>query len=244
MREYTFKVNGFEVKATYRKEEIEDVFKPIVKELSLLQKEKQKRIVVFLAAPPAVGKSTLCELFELLSKEEGNTEIQSLGMDGFHYTNAYLNTHTTVIEGETKLLKEIKGSPLTYDVNGLYNTIEMLKTDNIRWPIYDRNLHDVVENQILITKDIILIEGNYLLLDDEVWKPLQELCDYSIFVKANSNLLKERLINRKVKGGTSIQDATAFYEKSDSKNVSLVLNRSLTSNIILNLDESKGYKMR
>ena len=50
-----------------------------------------KRQIVFMAAPPAVGKTTLCEFLEYLSKQDQEfTDIQALGLDGFHYHSDYI----------------------------------------------------------------------------------------------------------------------------------------------------------
>lgn len=62
-KEYLFKVNGFEMTAVYNEDTIQKVFLPLLKQLQQLQKEKKERIIVFMAAPPAVGKTTLCECF-------------------------------------------------------------------------------------------------------------------------------------------------------------------------------------
>lgn len=45
--------------------------------------------------------------------------------------------------------------------------LEKIKIEDILWPIYDRNLHDVVEDQIKVTKDIILIEGNWVTIKNK-----------------------------------------------------------------------------
>ena len=58
-KEYLFKVNGFEMTAVYNEDTIQKVFLPLLKQLQQLQKEKKERIIVFMAAPPAVGKTTL-----------------------------------------------------------------------------------------------------------------------------------------------------------------------------------------
>ena len=68
-KEYLFKVNGFEMTAVYNEDTIQKVLLPLLKQLQQLQKEKKERIIVFMAAPPAVGKTTLCEFFEYLSKQ-------------------------------------------------------------------------------------------------------------------------------------------------------------------------------
>ena len=52
-------------------------------------------------------------------------------------------------------MKQVKGCPETYDTEKLRQKLEKIKIEDILWPIYDRNLHDVVEDQIKVTKDII-----------------------------------------------------------------------------------------
>ena len=153
-----------------------------------------------MAAPPAVGKTTLCEFLEYLSKQDQEfTDIQALGLDGFHYHSDYINSHDAIVLGEKVPMKQVKGCPETYDTEKLRQKLEKIKIEDILWPIYDRNLHDVVENQIKVTKDIILIEGNWLLLKQEPWKSMQQYADYKILILAEEEMLKERLISRKEK---------------------------------------------
>ena len=125
-------------------------------------------------------------------------------------------------------MKQVKGCPETYDTEKkLRQKLEKIKIEDILWPIYDRNLHDVVEDQIKVTKDIILIEGNWLLLKQEPWKSMQQYADYKILILAEEEMLKERLISRKEKGGLTREEAVAWYQNSDSKNVTRVLKRFL-----------------
>lgn len=199
-KEYLFKVNGFEMTAVYNEDTIQKVFLPLLKQLQQLQKEKKERIIVFMAAPPAVGKTTLCEFLEYLSKQDQEfTDIQALGLDGFHYHSDYINSHDAIVLGEKVPMKQVKGCPETYDTEKLRQKLEKIKIEDILWPIYDRNLHDVVEDQIKVTKDIILIEGNWLLLKQEPWKSMQQYADYKILILAEEEMLKERLISRKEK---------------------------------------------
>ncbi|MCJ7690320.1 MAG: nucleoside/nucleotide kinase family protein, partial [Clostridiaceae bacterium] len=113
----------------------------------------------------------------------------------------------------------------------------------VKWPIYDRKLHDVVEDQIVVSKEIILIEGNWLLLNEDGWRDLKDYSDYSIFIKADETMLKDRLIQRKMKGRISEEEAIKFYEKSDSRNVRKVLNNSLKADLQLELLRNGKYKM-
>lgn len=243
-KEYLMKVNGFEMKAVYNEETIKEVFLPLLKHLHELQKQKGKRLVVFMAAPPAVGKSTLSQFLEHLSKEEKElTEIQAIGLDGFHYHSDYINTHDAIVFGEKVPMKQVKGCPETYDTEKLKQKLESIKTKDILWPIYDRNLHDVIEDQIKVTKDIVLIEGNWLLLKQEPWKSMQQYADYKILILAEEEMLKERLISRKEKGGSSREEAQAWYENSDSKNVTRVLKDSCREdlNLLLQMEQDDDY---
>ena len=243
-KEYLMKINGFEIKAIYNEETIQNVFLPLLKHLQQLQKQKDERIIVFMAAPPAVGKTTLSQFLEYLSKEEKElTEIEAIGLDGFHYHSDYINTHDAVIFGEKVPMKQVKGCPETYDTEKLRQKLEHIKTEDILWPIYDRNLHDVVEDQIKVTKDIILIEGNWLLLNEELWKSMHQFADYKILILAEEEMLKERLISRKEKGGLSREEAESWYENSDSKNVTRVLKDSCLEdlNLLLQVERDNDY---
>ena len=65
-KEYLFKVNGFEMTAVYNEDTIQKVFLPFIKTITAVTKKKKKeRIIVFMAAPPAVGKTTLCEFWNI-----------------------------------------------------------------------------------------------------------------------------------------------------------------------------------
>ena len=90
---YEFVVNGLTIDAMYHEEDVENIFKPLLKKWKKIQEERKERIFVFLAAPAGCGKTTLSLFLQYLSKEEGFQEIQAIGMDGFHYYNAYLKTH-------------------------------------------------------------------------------------------------------------------------------------------------------
>ncbi|MDU1320689.1 MAG: nucleoside/nucleotide kinase family protein [Clostridium botulinum] len=242
---YKFLVNSFEINASYYEEDIKNIFIPLLKQLTNMKKNKNERLLVYLAASPGVGKSTLASFLEILSRNNKDTlEIQAIGLDGFHYPQEYIKNNKVIVDGKEVPMAEVKGSPETFDLDKLKSKIKALKNENVKWPIYDRSLHDVVEDQILVTKDIALIEGNWLLLDEDKWRELKEYCNYSIFIKADESMLKERLIQRKIKGGLSQEDAVKFYEKSDSKNVKRVLNNSLNADLQLELLNNGKYKTR
>ena len=208
------------------------------------ENKPEKQITMGILAHVDAGKTTLCEFLEYLSKQDQEfTDIQALGLDGFHYHSDYINSHDAIVLGEKVPMKQVKGCPETYDTAKVRKKLEKIKTEDILWPIYDRNLHDVVEDQIKVTKDIILIEGNWLLLKQEPWKSMQQYADYKILILAEEEMLKERLISRKEKGGLTREEAVAWYQNSDSKNVKRVLKDSCRKhlNLLLQVEQDNDY---
>lgn len=234
---YTFKINGYDVHAQYTKENIQMIFKPLIQQLEKLQSEKKRRILVYLAAPPACGKSTLATFLQELSQEMGFDNLQAVGMDGFHYPNEYLDFH--FVRGG--LLRDVKGCPESFDLQKLTRYISATRREDMDWPEYDRSIHNPREHAKHISADIVLIEGNYLLLDEVGWKDLKQYCDYAIYIQAREALLENRLIERKAKSTATRAEAEAFYKKSDQKNIQRVLANALDADLELYLDETGVY---
>lgn len=219
VKNYILTVDGKQVSATYTQKAVDDLFLPFLKSIILLQSSLNRRIIVFVSAPPATGKSTLLALLPHLAETElGCDKVECVGMDGFHYSNEYLESFDLLSQ---------KGSILTFDVEKLHKKLkELCETpvgDPVIFPRYDRNIHATVEEGVLISKEIILVEGNYLSATEESWQALQQFCDYSVFVEADPEELKLRLIARKMQGGWSEEEATEFFHQSDSKNIEYVM---------------------
>ena len=242
--EYNACINGYDITAHYSDENINEIFIPLLKRLTDMQKQKNGRLLVMLAAPPGAGKSTLLDFLEHLSKTtDGVKEIQTIGMDGFHHYQDYLLNHETVRDGKTIKLVEIKGAPITFDLEALEERIKLVASGAAcGWPIYDRNLHNPVENAIMVTSDIVLLEGNYLLLDEEGWRRLSDYADFTIFISADEDMLRSRLVERKAKN-TPIEQAREFVEKSDMRNAIEVLHGSKKANLNLRINSDGEYEV-
>ena len=95
-------INGFPVEAQYDEGTVQGIFMPFLRQMGRLQRARRGRLIVFLAAPPATGKSTLAAFLQQLAGEmEDLPPVQALGMDGFHYPQAYIRTHTVVCCGRS-----------------------------------------------------------------------------------------------------------------------------------------------
>lgn len=222
---HQFQVNGLKIQAEFDPLDRQRIFLPLLRRLTALQREKNRRIVAFLAAPPAAGKSTLCCYLEQLSRTEpGLTAVQAVGIDGFHYPQDYLERHSIDRGGERIPLARIKGAPETYDVAQLRSLLERAGEDGQRWPLYDRRIHNPVAGAVEIREAILIVEGNWLLLDEAPWNALP--CDYSIFLRAGDEAQLERIVQRKVMGGFDEATARRVVRDNDWPNIQRCMARS------------------
>ena len=243
MTEYTVQINGLKVSARYSERAVNEIFVPLLEKLTAMQRAAGRRILVLLAAPPGAGKSTLVSFLEKLSRERpGLCPVQAVGMDGFHRRQEYLLTHSTVRDGMEIRMVEIKGAPVTFDLEKLASAIRQVRSgETCGWPVYDRLLHNPVEDAITVDGDIVLLEGNYLLLDEEGWRDLSANADYTVSVSAGETLLRKRLIERKILTGVAEDAAVRFVDFSDMPNVWLCLEKSRPADLRLQVGEDGDY---
>ena len=243
MTEYRVRINGIETAAHYSERAVKEIFVPLLEELTEKQRAAGRRILVLLAAPPGAGKSTLASFLEHLSRERiGLCPVQAVGMDGFHRRQEYLLSHRTVRDGREIAMVEIKGAPVTFDLEKLLSAVRRVATGEIcGWPAYDRLLHNPVEDAVTVDGDIVLLEGNYLLLEEDGWRELAACADYTVSISAGEKLLRDRLIDRKIHTGVAEDAAVRFVDFSDMPNVRLCLEKSAPADLRLRLDDNGDF---
>ena len=163
---------------------------------------------------PGAGKSTLSAA--ITAAVPSSVVVP---MDGFHLLNEEL----------VKLgRRNRKGAPDTFDVDGFVALLDrvrhQLPGEVIRAPRYDRASSAPVPNAVAIGSDIalVIIEGNYLLLDSSPWQAVRPLLDEVWFVDIDDDVRLSRLIARHVEFGKSPEEARAWVIRSDEANASMV----------------------
>jgi pantothenate kinase len=188
--------------------------------------QKGRRKLVALAGPPASGKSTLAkELAEYLGNRGLNCEV--VPMDGFHLDNTVLNTLG---------LLDRKGCPESFDAHGFLRLLKALTNEAaIYYPTFDRDRDIAIAGSGVVDPDcqLVIVEGNYLLLDAPIWKDLHALWDYSIFLSIPDDILEERLVQRWRSHGCSEAEATSKALTNDIPNARITQSSQLTSDMIL-----------
>ena len=149
-----------------------------------------QRFVVAIAGPPGSGKSTLADKLADRLVAFGESAIV-FPMDGYHMDNAVLNQ---------KGLLERKGAPETFDVRAFMDTLNAIRQADgeVLVPVFDRSREIAIASaRAVSTEDhIVLVEGNYLLLNEKPWSALAGKFDLSIFIDVPESELEKRLWDR------------------------------------------------
>lgn len=162
------------------------------------------RIIITISAIPGAGKTTVARslaahLNALVTEETPWYKTAVLSMDGFHLRRSALDE-----EGLRR-----RGAPHTFDAAAVVALVERLRMScyrpmpDITAPSFDHAIKDPVEEDVVIARstNIILIEGNYLLLKDEPWCKIKELVNESWLLECDADVAEERLAKRHVAAG-------------------------------------------
>ena len=191
--------------------------------VELYQAAGAPRYIVGLVGPTGSGKSVIASLFDhFASQLELPFRFASLGIDAYHFPNAYLNAH--MIDGAA--MKTFKGRYDTYDVAKLARSLVAFRAGRtIRFPVYSRAAHDPVEDMIDVSQEnvLLLLEGLWLLYESPEWEQVRSLIDHSIFIEASKDEVRPAVIKRHVEGGRSVGDASNYYGTVDANNFDLVM---------------------
>lgn len=207
----------------------------------------KRRYLVAIAGVPGSGKTTTAHAVALqINSINSATKATVMSMDGFHLDRATLDQLPNREEAYVR-----RGAPWTFDIARLVSFLRQLriwadsdaaelgggKVEALSAPSFDHETKDPIENAVPIADEtrILIIEGNYLLLDEPEWRELAHLVDYRVFVKANLHLARERLAKRHVKSGIekSLVDAFRRVDSNDYLNSLRVQESLVEPNVVI-----------
>lgn len=170
-----------------------------------------------IAGPPGSGKSTLAEALKSFLGEP----LTVITMDGFHYYRRELDAMPDPIEAHAR-----RGAPFTFDAKKFVDALlDARKKGSGAFPGFDHGRGDPVADEILLPPGprIVLVEGNYLLLDQPPWRILPEkVFDETWFLEVPLETSNRRVYERHLKTGKSKATARRRVETNDGPNALLV----------------------
>lgn len=133
-------------------------------------------------------------------------------MDGFHLDNRLL---------DARGLRSRKGAPETFDVAGFVALVKRLRAGgDVVYPIFDRSRDIAIAGAAVIEANctLAIIEGNYLLFNEDPWRELASLWDLSVWLEVPEAMLRQRCVQRWLDHDHTPEAALARAEGNDLAN--------------------------
>ncbi|MEY3172323.1 MAG: hypothetical protein RLZZ436_236 [Planctomycetota bacterium] len=186
-----------------------------------------ERFMVAIAGPPGAGKSSLsAALMEALQQQGERAAV--VPMDGFHFDDSVLNARGH---------RARKGAAFTFDCAGFEGLLKRIRSrePDVAIPVFDRSLELSRAAAAVVDADtrIVLVEGNYLLLNETPWTRLHGLFDFRIFIDVPLAELQRRLFARIQSHGFTPEHAQNWLHTNDLPNIRHVLTSSIQPDLLV-----------
>ncbi len=217
------------------------------------------RVIVGIVGPPGAGKSTLAEgvaarfdrhprlsgertLFRANSitadeasgsAERGPAAYQHraavcVPMDGFHLSNMELGRLG---------LADRKGAPETFDGWGFVHLLRRIRAaeELVYAPVFNRVLNESIGSAVPVfpSVELVVVEGNYLLLPEDPWVRARPLYDLAVYLDVPDEIRVPRLVRRQMARGLDAAAALDWVQRSDEANARLIATTRNYADVVL-----------
>ncbi|WP_238993490.1 nucleoside/nucleotide kinase family protein [Nocardioides caldifontis] len=186
------------------------------------------RVLLGIAGEPGAGKSTLAAAVA----EAYGARAAVVPMDGFHLADVTLDRLG---------LRDRKGAPETFDPWGYAALLGRLRAHPdhpVYAPAFERVLEQPLAGALVVAEDVELVvtEGNYLLLDEVPWRAAREHLDVVWFVEVDDAVRRRRLVARHETFGKAPDEARRWVERVDEPNAARVRASRPRADLVVALD--------
>lgn len=199
-----------------------------------------------MAGIPGSGKTTLAKLVaeHLEARSQEQLFALSISMDGFHLTRKELSQMPNAEEAIAR-----RGAAFTFDADKFLDLIIDLKQPlpgpTILAPTFDHRRKDPVPGDMMIIEQtkIVIVEGNYVALDEDLWRDARKLMDEVWFVEVDEQVARKRLAARHLRSGIvqTIEDGDKRAVENDLVNGREILDKRLPVDEIVTSKEDGSW---
>ncbi|KAI4864415.1 phosphoribulokinase/uridine kinase [Hypoxylon rubiginosum] len=201
-----------------------------LKEANRTSTSSPSRLLIALAGAPGSGKTTIAmQVVERITALPDAPRITVISADGFHLPLATLIAMPNASEAIAR-----RGIAWTFDGAGVVTLVHRLRSaaghETVLAPTFDHAIKDPVDGGLTIDKDVevCIIEGNYLLCEEEPWREIAGLVDDRWLVHVDPGLARKRVAARHLAAGieTTMEDALRRTDENDLVNGQFVMEKS------------------